>query len=106
MSAPDVDTTEVPKFDKLRPHLGGVKPGVIAWIDKLQAWCEEAVREQERLEKNVDEGRDTIDDLERAAAEQEKLEDVIERIEQRIEDTVRGIYSLDETADWLRRENR
>lgn len=104
MSAPD--TTEVPKFDKLRPYLGNVSAGVVAWIDKLQAWCEEAVREQERLDKRNAERKDMIDDLERAAAEQGKLEDVIERIEQRIEDTVRGIYTLDETAEWLRRESR
>lgn len=104
MSEPDVET--VPQFDKLRPHLTGVRQGVISWVDKLQAWCEAAVREHEQLNKRVDDLTHMIEAHERAAAEQRDMEGVVERIEQRLEDTERGIYTLEETMDWLRRENR
>lgn len=106
MSAPDVDVEKVPQFDKLRPHLTGVRPGVISWVDKLQAWCEAAAERIGELDKDVDRLQDLIVDHERAAEKQRDLEGAVERIEQRLEDTVRGIYTLEETMDWLRRGNR
>lgn len=108
MSAPEqnVDTEEVPKFDALRPHLGGVAPGVVKWIDKLQRWCEAAVRAQERLGKQIKDRDDQIHDLQREATDQRDWEDFMRRVGDRIADTERGIYTLDETADWLRRETR
>lgn len=104
MSTADLDTTELPKFDAVKARVAD--PGVLKWLGKLEAWCAHAIAEQARLNKSIEDRNGTIEDFERAAAEQGKLEDFIERIGQRIADTERGIYTLDETADWLRRENR
>lgn len=102
MSAPDVET--VPNFDAVRARIEA--PSVLRWLAKLEEWCKLSVEERDRLEKSAERLDDEKEDLERALAEKRDAEEFLEQITQRIEDTERGIYTLQETADWLRRENR
>lgn len=99
---PKPDTLEMPKFEGAMAKVVN-DPAVLKWLTKLQVWCREAILQQERQDRTIDDHQDAISDLERAAQEQRDLEDAIDRIRERMDDTVRGIYTLDETADWLRR---
>lgn len=105
MSTSDIDVSEVPNFTVVRTRIPHQSP-VQGWLNKLQTWCEGSVKDRARLERNASDLNDRISDLEQEASKQRDAEDFIERIEERLSDTERGIYTLHETMDWLRRENR
>lgn len=91
------DITTVPKFDAVRARVRD--EGVLSWLTKLQAWCEEAVAEQERAGKKLEQVADELEDVRQELVAKADVESLLERLD----DTERGIFSMDETLDWIRR---
>lgn len=107
MSAPEVDVSKLPNFEAFRQQLGTApRDKIVAWVDKLEKWCRRA---HEKVEEEQGHNNDLYSENERMHQEltkQRDAESMIGTIEQRLEDTQRGIFTWDETADWLRRGNR
>lgn len=96
---PDVNITKLPNFDAVRGHLRVDQQGVQAWIDKLEEWCKLSLADRESLQGEVEGAERKLTNAEAAA-------DTLRDLEQRLADTERGIFTVDETLDWLRRELR
>lgn len=98
----DVDIDRTPDFSVVVTL--DLDPKLMRWLGKLEVWCEESVAERERLEKDIDELRDQVNELEQVLAETRHYEEALVEVGERLEDTARGMYTLAETIEWFERD--
>jgi hypothetical protein len=109
------DTSELPNFDGLKewiernavPSVHGfqavAQEPLEKWLAKLRRWCEEAIADGDRMEREREDLRDKVDALEQEVAETADYKSRLEDLLEQAEDVDRGIIDVEEFKQSLRR---